>query len=197
MLIGRRSQELLPLADIELAVGLKLRIPHHFGRRRCRRDLAHFVIADANAETPVLLLQQRLLHHLIDDLVTDLLLVLARHRRRARLLAVLLSRDLDALLVFVDLVFSAVDAEDHVAAGTEDAHDLTNGQPGDERNGEDVKDPLRVRVHRAHQGHCDNSSTEGGKGHKSKNDNGQTQAHRSAGHLTAAAAKHYIRPIPT
>jgi hypothetical protein len=43
-----------------------------------------------------------------------------------------------------------------------------------------------------------NSGQKGGKeGCKSKNDNEQTQAHETLGHLTAAAAEHYLRPIPT
>ena len=55
--IRRRSQELLPFANIELTVRLKLGIPHHFGRRRCRCNLADFVVADANTQTTVFLLQ--------------------------------------------------------------------------------------------------------------------------------------------
>src|SRR5258708_6718663 len=62
--IGRRRQELLPFADIELAVGLELRIAHHLGRRRVVRHVDDFFGTDANAEAVVLPLDQSLLNPL-------------------------------------------------------------------------------------------------------------------------------------
>ena len=154
--IGRGGQELLPLAQIELAVGLELRIAHHFGRRRVVRHVDDLFGADANAETIVLLLQQRVLNHLIDHLILDLLVLLARQRRRAVLLPVLFGSDLDALLILIHLEFFAVDAQHHVAAGAENARYLGGGEPKDEGNGdEDDRDVLRTRTQTAQHGNSE------------------------------------------
>jgi len=99
--VGVRREELLPLADVELAVGLELRIAHHFGRRGCTRRIDDLRVRDADAEALVLLLQQRLLDHLIDHLILNLLLFFARERRGAVLLPVLLVRELQPLLYSV------------------------------------------------------------------------------------------------
>ncbi len=140
------------LAQIELTVGLELRIAHHLGRRRVVRHVDDFFGTDANAEAVVLLLEQRVLNHLTDHLILDLLVFLARQRCRAVLLPILVGRDLHAPLILVDLEFSAVDAEHDVAARAEDAHHLTEGEPQHEGDGEDVKDPLGVGAHRAQHG---------------------------------------------
>ena len=68
------------------------------------------------------------------------------------MLAVLLGRLLYALLILGDREFPAVDAQHDVAAGTEDAHHLTDGEPCHEGDGEDVKDPLGIGAHRAQHG---------------------------------------------
>ena len=159
--VGRRGEELLPLANIELAVRLELRVAQHLGRRRIVRHRDDLFVADPNAEATVLLLQQRVLDHLIDDLILDLLVLFARQRRGAVLLAILFGRDLHALLILGDREFSAVDAEHHIAAGTEDAHHLTDGKPCHESDGEDVKDPFGVGAHRAQHGDFELRSEEG------------------------------------
>ena len=131
-------------------------------------------------------------------MILDLLVVFAGGRRIPGLLAILLGGYLDALLVLCNLKVFAVDLQNHIAAGTENAGDLPDGEPPDKRDGEDVKNPLRIRAHCAQHGDFKLQSHRGGvKGHKSKNDNEQTQAHKPPGHLTAAPAKHYLRPIPT
>jgi len=100
--------------------------------------------ADPDTETPVLLFEERVLDHLIDDLILELPVLFLRQRGGAVLLPVLFGGELHALLILGHREFFAVDAEDDVAAGTEDAHHLTDGEPPHKRDGEDIKTHLAL-----------------------------------------------------
>ena len=160
--VSRGREELLPFPNVELAVGLELGVARHLRQRRIVRHRDDLFGADPNPETTVLLLEQRILDHLIDDLILNLPVVFARQRSRAVLLAILFGRDLYALLELGDLEFLAVHAQHDIAAGTEDAHHLTDGEPCHEGDGEDVKDPLGVGAHRAQHGDFELRSGGGG-----------------------------------
>ena len=159
--VGRRRDELLPFADIELAVGLELRIAHHLGRRGRPRGLDDLLVAHTNAEPLVLLLEKRVLDHLVNDMILDLLVFFFRDRGAPVLLPILFRGDLHAPLVFRDLELPAVDAEHHIAAGAEDAHHLSDGEPCHKGDGEDVKDPFGIGAHGAQHGDSEFRSNEG------------------------------------
>jgi hypothetical protein len=174
--VGAALQEPLPLGDVELPVGLELRVAEHFGGRRRAGRLDDLLGRHRDPQTAVRLLQQDLLDQLTHHLVLDLLLVFPRERYVAALLAELLVRALHALLPFGDLDFAAVHLEDDVCAGAEDLQHLAERQPHDERPDEDDEDVLGVRAHHAQHEGVSAPEREGVKGHKSKNDNAQTQA---------------------
>ena len=71
--VTRGREELLPLADIELAVGLELRVARDLGGRRVSRHVDDLFVAHPNPKPLVLLPEQRVLSHLIDDLIAELL----------------------------------------------------------------------------------------------------------------------------
>ena len=150
--ITGRREKLLPFAKVELAVGLELGVARDFGWRRVARHVDDLFIARANAQALVLLLEQRILDHLVDDLVLDLLVFFARHRGIAVLLPILLRGDLDALLVFGNGEFLAVDLQHHVGITAKDSQHLTQSQPPNKRDGEDIEDPFCIGAHRAQHG---------------------------------------------
>ena len=174
MRIAGRGDEPLPLRDVKLPVGLKLRGPHDFGRRGALRCLDELLVGDGNPQLAVLPLEQEQLDQLIYDLILGLLLLFPGERP-ARLPANLLIGGLECRVVLGEADLAAVDFENDIASPTKDLGNLSVRQPADEGDGDDPKHGLRNFAHRAHHTAL-LLLARGQRGHKCINRNKQTQA---------------------
>ena len=82
----RTRKKALILLRIEAPLGLQLRIVVHEGRGRVPRELLHLLVRHRDAARAVLVLEQDLHDHLLENLVLDLTDFVLRQRRARTLL---------------------------------------------------------------------------------------------------------------
>src|SRR5262249_1023753 len=136
---------------IKPTLGHELRRLDDPGGRRIARELAHLVVRDDDAALAILVLQQDLGDHLVEDAVLDAVLIVLGQRPTARLLLLVLYLGVDALEVDRIRDLGTVDDSDRRSGGHRWPADQTRRfveeEATDEYNGDEHPDVFRQAPH--------------------------------------------------